>query len=54
MVLENHFWAIIIITVNSGRKQQRTLKLVNKHGVRNRILHGLEVYVHKVFITPYF
>ena len=42
--------ATIIVTINSGRKHQRMLELMNEHGVRKRILHGLEVFAHKILI----
>ena len=29
------------------------LELMNEHGVRNRILHGLEVFAHKILIHIY-
>lgn len=50
MALENHRLATIIVIINLGRKHQRMLKLVREHEARNRILHGLEVSAHKIFV----
>ena len=47
MALENHLLATIIM------KHQRMSKLMNEHVVRNRILHGLKVTAHKIFVNPY-
>lgn len=48
MALENHLLATIIM------KHQRMLKLMTERVVRNRILHGLKVAAHKIFVNPYF
>ena len=38
--LENHHLAALIAIINSSKKQQQTLKLVDADGMRNGILHS--------------
>lgn len=50
MALRNHLLPTIIVIINLSRKHLGTLKLVRKHEVRNRVLHGLEVSAHKILV----
>lgn len=50
--LENHHLAALIGIINSSKKQQQTLKLVDADGMRNGILHSSRISPPKTFI-PY-
>lgn len=43
-----------MVVVDLGKKHHRILKLVKKHEVRNRILHGLKVPAHKILFLIFF
>lgn len=51
MELENHYSTTITVIIHSGKKHQWILKLLGESEMKNEILHGLKVSLHKIFIN---
>lgn len=52
MGLEIHHWTTITVIIHSSKKHQGILKL-GENEMRNDILHGLKVSLHKIICINY-